>query len=343
MDLYSTRFKYERLESGVEEYLREATTIYNKHVPVLQEEMKKISSATSIDEIRSCMKYALLYYDIRDCYKVLGRTDIVRRFLENRSLLTEYEDMYCILSGTMYLKKYNDIWRTYNLHGPIRDVKHFPTFDPTTHTVSKKANTYNYGLVYGQSLLYMLSRNRPDDALIDFIKECITKITEMSNDAVQYHYSMFADKLLDLSDRFQFGGGPPLPQEVYYEVCDYMMHYLDHVPLGTYAPIERLTFYLPVQSICMELIEHIILAQSFRYTPYLRQLTKIVQYGNPFTDEQREVLRFLKMSVKKNWTPTRVLPRIKVGGRTKRQIRIPRKSLRKTRGHVFDSIVKYRI
>jgi hypothetical protein len=315
-----TDFKseYSELIAGTEDILREAIVIYNRLVPLIQEEMAKISSANTIDDIRSCMKYAILYYDIRNAYKVLRKMDIVNKFIENRSAITDIQDMRWILSGVRYLHKYNTLWKDYNMYGPIRETKQFPYFDPTTHFVQKRSNTYNYGLLYGQSILFMLSREKPDDVLIHFIKECITKIVELSDDVVQHHYSLFSDKLLELSDTYMFGGGASVEKDTYWKICDYMLYYLEHLPIKhMYLPIVTLSVFLPIQSICLSLIEHIILTYNVQYTPYMRTLMNILKY-EPLSETQQRIWNFLKRVTRKTRKYMKVQQLIYVGGKTRR-------------------------
>ncbi len=327
-------------KSSVDTIIRESITLYDKFEPIIRNEMNKISLASNIEDIRTCVKYALIYYDLIDCYITVRDSELIQMFLNSSDAITEYSDKQYLVNTIKRIKRYNDLWRNYTIHTPIKESKLFPNFDPTTYFVRKgNGEQYrNYGMVYGQAILYMLT-NGKNAHLLQFIKECINQIlshisieNEEEQLAFYLHYQVFSERLIEKTDSSgMLRGGVKLTKNHATIICGHLLHHLNNTKEQhalAHISIVLHSIELPTYSVCTEIIEYIIQTYKIQYMPYLEWLYKCATY-NDLTERQKNILLFLKTpnaNYRQSMKNKNYLMYIKAGGKKKTQKRIRRNS-----------------
>lgn len=314
-------------------------------------EMDKIAKADSVEKIKDCVKYAMFYYQMTDCYDISSSISYIRRFMDS----TQNDNPTDSITYMDYIRMINQIVDHFTYANSLFDNrsferkildKLFPGFDPTTYyiTKTKSSNAFHYGVIYGQSVLYMLYQS-DNEKLMNFVRNCVDAIMNVVDDPnLHVAYSYFADRIDLLTNREEAVSGGGL---IHYSK-DALLKYCEYLDWANNDDIECHMIRILTPNILISIdaclvysnaVEDIIDVFKVPFMPYLIKLLELIKHHpeEELTDRQERIVQFLKraaMNYLYNTTRTRKTskssksnkPRkitwIKAGGTRKRRIQL---------------------
>jgi hypothetical protein len=197
--------------------------LYERYSRAFLAELERVREATTLEELRTCLGYAVHYVWLDYAFKSMHRhIEHLRVFLENPldtritddvkwHIVPIFKDLKCAIKS----------FRDFDIHTPIYDEK-FRVFDPTKYFV--KFHELQYSVVYGQIILsFLLNQKLPE--LAAFVQQFINALIPLvDSEVVTTHYALFLERYPGV----QAGGGTRQPYDPAHLklIGQYLLEYL---------------------------------------------------------------------------------------------------------------------
>lgn len=192
--MYKFRLHRDASLVNSQEHIRQVISTYDRLYSLLLPELKRIETASSISEIKECMKYALhLGRLISETTVIKHKRYILEAFLINpHDLIFDEESKQRTINNVLAqsFDKFHDL----NIHAPIPDEQ-FALFDPSKFIYKASGNSSAIYILYGQAILSHMIKI---EELQPFVKSCVEKICDLSDDSlVSIMYAVFVNKYFE--------------------------------------------------------------------------------------------------------------------------------------------------